>query len=107
MNAGRVLIIIAFLITASIGIIASDKYLWNTYEAEKARAFQRYLSGFGLGATINPAWGFFNYDPRVDHVDETELWPVPGGYSYSPDRRASVSNFKEIIPILDKDGYRK
>lgn len=96
MSAGKVIIIIAFLITACIGIIASEQYLWNTYEAEKARAFQRYLSGFGLGATINPAWGFFNYDPRVDHVDETQLWPVPGGYGYSPDRGISVSDFKEI-----------
>ncbi|MEK6673767.1 MAG: hypothetical protein AABY42_09895 [Nitrospirota bacterium] len=99
MNAGKILIIIAFLITVSIGIIAGERYLWNTYEAEKARSFQRYLSGFGLGATINPAWGFFNYDPRVDHVDETQLWPVPGGYSYSPDRGVSVSDIKEIIPV--------
>ena len=57
MNAGKILIIIAFLITVSIGIIAGERYLWNTYEAEKARSFQ-HLSGFGLGNRINPAWGF-------------------------------------------------
>jgi len=98
MNANKLIIAIIFLITASLIIIVSEWYLWENFESVEMKAFQRYVCGFGLGATINPAWGFISYDPRVDHVDEAQLWPIPGGYSYSPDRGLSVSDFKEISP---------
>lgn len=97
MSANKLIIAVLSLLAASLLIILSELYLWENYEAAEIKEFQRYVCGFGLGATINPAWGFISYDQRVDHVDETQLWPVPGGYSYSPDRGLSVSDFKEVI----------
>jgi len=96
MNAHKILIIVlCILITSSITVIVYDRYAWKDYGAEKIRAFQQYVCGFGLGASVNPGWGFLNFDPRVDSVDETGLFPVPGGYSYSPDCGLSVSEIKE------------
>lgn len=57
--------------------------------------FQRLSSGFGLGASVNPRWGFNIFDPRVERVEETSLHPVPGGYVYSPSRGMSISEFSE------------
>jgi len=64
---------------------------------EKARAFQEIACGFGMGASVSPKWGFMNFDPRIDNVDETALFPVPGGYSYSPDAGMSVTGISEMF----------
>ncbi len=97
MSAYKTLILLLIILfTFSITVIAYDWYSWKDYRAEKIRAFQQYACGFGLGASVNPKWGFLSFDPRVDSVDETGLFPVPGGYSYSPDGGLSVSEIKEI-----------
>lgn len=80
----------------SLLILLSERRLWNNYETIKINTFQRYAGGFGLGASVSPEWGFINYDPRIDYTDETNLWPIPGGYSYAPDRIASVAEITEI-----------
>ena len=98
MNANKILIIVlCILFTTSITIILYDGHSWKDYRGEKIRAFQQYGCGFGLGASINPGWGFLSFDPRVDSVDETSLFPVPGGYTYSPDSGLSVSGIKEMV----------
>ena len=96
MKANKLIITIAFLLVSSLLVILSEWYSWRNYESVKMKAFQGYVCGLGLGAAVNPAWGFINYDARIDSVDETQLWPIPGGYSYSPDRGLSVSDFKEL-----------
>ncbi|MEW6738841.1 MAG: hypothetical protein AB1325_02905 [Nitrospirota bacterium] len=96
MKANKLIITIAFLLVSSLLIILSEWHLWRNYESVKMKAFQGYVCGLGLGAAVNPAWGFINYDARIDSVDETQLWPIPGGYSYSPDRGLSVSDFREL-----------
>ena len=73
-----------------------DRFLWKDSGAEKIKAFQQYVCGFGLGASVSPGWGFLSFDPRIDSVDETGLFPVPGGYRYSPDSGLSVSEIKEM-----------
>lgn len=101
MNPRVVISTVAALLFMSCSIIAAEYYSWKDYESLQMKGFQQYVHGFGLGATINPAWGFIAYDPRIDHVDETSLWPIPGGYSYSPDRGLSVSDFKENAFMID------
>jgi hypothetical protein len=59
-------------------------------------AFQKMVGGLGMGAISSPIWNFINFDPRIQSVDDSTLWPIPGGYSYSPDRTATVSYFEEI-----------
>ena len=63
---------------------------------DSVEAFQEFACGFGIGASIDPKWGFINFDPRIDAVDETVLFPVPGGYSYSPDIGMTVTVVSEI-----------
>ena len=102
MNANKLIITIIVLLILSVSIILSEQHSWKDYEygssykSGEMKAFQSYVCGLGLGAAVNPAWGFINYDARIDSVDETQLWPIPGGYSYSPDRGLSVSDFKEL-----------
>ncbi len=66
-------------------------------EVPKKAVLQEYLSGLGLGGVVRPSWGYLNYDPRIDFWDETILWPLPGGYSYSPERGFSVIDIREPI----------
>jgi len=74
------------LLIAALSIIAFE-FSAREHDGKKAgRAFQRAVCGLGIGSSLRPDWGFASYDPRIDLPDETSLWPVPGGYSYSPER---------------------
>ncbi|MBI4687253.1 MAG: hypothetical protein HY756_05675 [Nitrospirae bacterium] len=94
MKTNRLIIVIILLLITSMWIIFSEQYLSGNNNT-KIRAFQNYTGGLGMGASVSPEWGFINYDPRIDHVDETSLWPIPGGYSYSPERGMTVGDIKE------------
>jgi hypothetical protein len=76
--------------------IAYDQYSWERIQADQMVAFQRIVGGVGMGAISTPIWNFINFDPRIQPIDDSTLWPIPGGYSYSPDRTATVSYFEEI-----------
>ncbi|GAB4411049.1 MAG: hypothetical protein OHK0032_06880 [Thermodesulfovibrionales bacterium] len=96
MNGRKLIVAVMLLFMLSLTAIVIDRYLWKGHEVERIRSFQRYVCGLGLGASISPDWGFISYDPRVDYVDETNLWPIPSGYIYSPQRGLSVGDIKEI-----------
>lgn len=87
---------LGILIIVTIAAIASDMYFWKKVPARKMTVFQEMLGGVGMGAISTPVWNFINYDPRIQPVDDSITWPVPGGYSYGPDRTATVSYFEEI-----------
>lgn len=89
-------IFLSFLIILTTVGIASDTYVWRHVQAEKMIAFQRMVGGLGMGAISTPLFNFINYDPRIQPVDDSVTWPVPGVYSYGPDRTASISYFEEI-----------
>lgn len=55
--------------------------------------FQQAIGGVGLGSVTVPSWNFSDYDPRLQDRSEDVLYPIPGGYSYSPDRLAMVTSF--------------
>lgn len=96
MTAHKLITTITVLLTITLLILFSEQRLWESYHTSRIKEFQQYAGGLGLGASISPEWGFINYDPRIDFTDETNLWPVPGGYSYAPDRNASVAGIKEL-----------
>jgi hypothetical protein len=75
----------ACLLAAALCIVAFDLSK-GSGENRAARSFQRSVRGLGIGSALRPDWGFSTYDPRIDAGDETMLWPVPGGYSYSPEQ---------------------
>jgi hypothetical protein len=83
------------LSVAAAAVIAVDVYSWRGRRADDMRTFQRATGGVGMGAIATPLWQFINYDARIVSVDDSMTWPVPGGYSYGPDRTGSVSCFQE------------
>jgi hypothetical protein len=93
----RVVLVMVVLLVFMAGVaIAVDMKAWQGRRAENIRTFQRAIGGLGMGAMASPIWQFINYDARVLSVDDSITWPVPGGYSYGPDRTGTVSYFEEV-----------
>jgi len=84
------------LIALTAFTITLDQYSWKNIQAEQMIGFQKMVGGVGMGAISTPIWNFINFDPRIQPIDDSTLWPIPGGYSYGPDRTATVSYFEEI-----------
>ncbi len=84
------------LIASAILTITWDQYSWKRVQKDQMVTFQRMVGGVGMGAISTPIWNFINFDPRIQPADDSTLWPIPGGYSYGPDRTATVSYFEEI-----------
>ena len=91
-----VLFFVIFLVAITAAAIALDMQAWRGHKAEDIRVFQRATGGLGMGAIATPIWQFINYDARILSVDDSITWPVPGGYSYGPDRTGTVSYFEEV-----------
>jgi len=91
-----VLILVVLLVVMAGAAIAMDMKAWQGRRAENIRTFQRATGGIGMGAIASPIWQFINYDARVLSVDDSITWPVPGGYSYGPDRTGTVTYFEEV-----------
>jgi hypothetical protein len=77
---------VAIALTAVTMILLFDRFGRGKEENIAGRMFQRTVCGLGIGSALRPDWGFATYDSRVDAMDETSFWPVPGGYSYSPEK---------------------
>jgi len=90
------LFFLVVLIALTVLAIALDQYSWKRVQSDQMVAFQRMVGGVGMGAISTPIWNFINFDPRIQPVDDSTLWPIPGGYSYGPDRTATVSYFEEL-----------
>lgn len=90
------LLFLIVLITLTILAMAWDQHSWKRVQADQMVAFQMMVGGVGMGAISVPIWNFINFDPRIQPVDDSITWPIPGGYSYGPDRTATVSYFEEI-----------
>jgi len=91
------LIITSFLFFVSIIILIGESFLVENQVPEK-QAFQAALGGVGLGAVRVPAWNIMDYDPRLQSLPFDRVYPIPGGYGYSPDRLTAVSAFPENFP---------
>ena len=90
------LLFLIVLICLTILAMAWDQYSWKRIHSDQMVAFQKMVGGVGMGAISSPIWNFINFDPRIQPVDDSTLWPIPGGYSYGPDRTATISYFEEI-----------
>lgn len=85
------LVVMIFCISA---VIYHDAHSYPSTAATEMMRFQKMIGGVGLGAVTVPAWNFSDYDPRLQPAPMDVVYPVPGGYSYSPDRLAMVSWFQ-------------
>jgi hypothetical protein len=91
-----VLFFVILLVVITAAAIAQDMHEWRGRQIEDMRIFQRAVGGLGMGAISTPIWNVVDYDPRIFSVEDCITWPVPGGYSYAPDRTATVSFFREF-----------
>lgn len=92
----RLLIALGALVLVTVAAIGWDVMAWHGRRSEYTVIFQKATGGLGLGAIATPIWQFINYDARILSVDDSITWPIPGGYSYGPDRTATVSYFEEV-----------
>ena len=65
-------------------------------DAIEMRMFQRTVGGLGMGAAATPAWNLLYYDPRLQSIDDSNLWPIPGSYPYSPSGVSSAITLREL-----------
>jgi len=91
-----VLILVVLLMVIAGAAIAVDMKAWQGRRTENIKIFQKATGGLGMGAIACPIWQFINYDARILSVDDSITWPVPGGYSYGPDRTGTVTYFEEV-----------
>jgi len=96
-GAKPALLICLLLLLLSLFVLALDAHHWKAMSDQNMRKFQNLAGGLGMGAVTAPAWSIFDFDPRLQPVDESTLRPFPGGYSYSPSGTSSVTRFGQIL----------
>ena len=97
------LLLCAILLLLSLSVLALDAHRWRSLSDKEMRWFQQRTGGLGMGAVAAPAWSVIDFDPRLQPVDESKLWPLPGGYAYSPASTSSVTHFREVLEPWDPE----
>jgi hypothetical protein len=69
---------------------------FNSTDTSEMRLFQRSVGGLGMGSAATPAWNLLHYDPRLQSVDDSNMWPVAGGYPYSPSAVSTAAGMREL-----------
>lgn len=86
---------LCLLVVMVMGVLWHDATLKRHNDYQQMTSFQQSVGGVGLGAVLVPAWNFSDFDPRLQPKATDTIYPIPGGYSYSPDRLAMVSAFDQ------------
>ena len=93
---GVVAVTAAFACIVSL-LLVMDAVFWSPMShANQIRVFQHAVGGLGMGAAATPAWNILHYDPRLQAVDDSNLWPIPGSYPYSPTAASSAIAIREL-----------
>jgi len=95
------LVLCSILLLLSLSVLVLDAHRWRSLSDKEMRWFQQRTGGLGMGAVAAPAWNVIDFDPRLQPIDESKLWPLPGGYSYSPASTSSVTHFREVLKNSD------
>ncbi len=95
MSRGQVVFLTVLMACVLIvtGVVVFDVTRGQHRYKDNQFTFQQTIGGVGLGAVIVPAWNFSDYDPRLQEYKGDDLYPIPGLFSYSPDRMAMVTSF--------------
>jgi hypothetical protein len=88
-------LILGLLCFSTALLMVWDHWTWEQGKTGDIKAMQKALGGLGMGAIAGPVWNFINYDPRIMSYDDALTWPIPGGYSFGPDRTATITYFEE------------
>lgn len=107
MRAERsILLLTIALLLCALAIVLFDG-LPRPEREDANRRLQQVFLGFGLGAAVRGDWGFAGFDPRIDGERETDLWPVPGGYCYSPEEGMMGSGDSGAWKSLPRGSYER
>jgi hypothetical protein len=68
----------------------------NLSDMSEMKLFQRTIGGLGMGSVAAPAWTVLHYDPRLQSVDDSNLWPIAGIFPYSPSTASAAVVLKEL-----------
>jgi len=90
------IVFVCMLAGICVSLFVLDHIMWNNVSQDSMKAFQRMVGGLGMGAIASPVWNFINFDPRIQGVDDSTIWPIAAGYPYGPDRTGTVTYFQEI-----------
>ena len=89
------LVCIVSLVAIVVIVLFFEINRQKTRQQETRETFQYALGGIGTGAATVPAWNFGDYDLRMQPGGYDRIYPIPGGYSYSPDRLTMISGFQD------------
>ncbi len=93
---GNILLVFCtLLLLSALFVLTMESLRWQSISDKEMRWFQQLTGGLGMGAVTAPSWNIIDFDPRLQPIDESKLWPLPGSYSYSPASACSVTYFKE------------
>ena len=84
---------LAAILGATLGLLvytALEPRLEPSDRRRDGEEFQRLVGGLGMGSTAMPYWDFSAFDPRLEPDCTCSLWPVPGGFLYSPEHRSTA-----------------
>jgi len=65
-------------------------------DTSEMKLFQRSVGGLGLGSAATPASNLLHYDPRLQSVDDSNMWPVAEKYPYSPSAASTAAGIREL-----------
>lgn len=81
----RLLVATTLFMCLTVLILLFENSLHNRFSNPAAmRSFQHSIGGLGTGASATPLWNLVHYDPRLQSIDDSNMWPIAGSYPYSP-----------------------
>jgi len=93
----KIIIIFSGLIITFASLILFVESMGNNTSSENSIIlFQKITGGLGMGAVTSPSYNLIDFDPRIQDVDDSITWPVPGMYSYGAHRCSTICYFEEI-----------
>ncbi len=92
----RLLIATLVVVCLTVLLLSFEESCWSHSSLTEVLLFQRTVGGLGMGAASTPAWNLLHYDPRLQPVDDSNLWPVAGGYPYSPSAVSTAAGIREL-----------
>ena len=93
----RWLLALLLLAAAAFGFTLLEARAARRGPGPEAAGFARMTGGLGMGAADALYWDYETFDPRLEPDCSCSLWPVPGGFLYSPEHRATVFDPPETL----------